>query len=56
VSLVVGALRAPLVEVSARLAESGESWEAAAPRFVLAALVGAGLVAVLNRYSATIEY
>jgi putative membrane protein len=56
VSLVVGALRAPLVEVSARLAESGESWEAAAPRFALAALVGAGLVAVLNRYSATIEY
>ncbi|ELZ53467.1 MULTISPECIES: DUF368 domain-containing protein [Halorubrum] len=56
VSLVVGALRAPLVEVSARLAESGESWRAAAPRFALAALVGAGLVAVLNRYSATIEY
>ena len=56
VSLIVGALRAPLVEVSARLAESGESWRGAGPRFALAALVGAGLVAVLNRYSATIEY
>jgi putative membrane protein len=56
VSLVLGALRAPLVEVAARLAESGESWQAAAPRFALAALVGAGLVAVLNQYSATIEY
>jgi len=31
VSLIVGALRAPLVEVSIRLAESGESWRAAAP-------------------------
>ena len=56
VSLIVGALRAPLVEVSARLAESGESWRAAAPRFALAALVGAGVVLVLDRYSAGIEY
>ncbi|MEZ3164319.1 DUF368 domain-containing protein [Halorubrum sp. RMP-47] len=56
VSLIVGALRAPLVEVSVRLAESGESWRAAAPRFALAALAGAGLVVVLNRYSAAIEY
>jgi len=56
VSLVVGALRAPVVEVSVRLAESGESWRAAAPRFALAALVGATLVLVLDRYSAAIEY
>ncbi|WP_049982665.1 DUF368 domain-containing protein [Halorubrum sp. BV1] len=56
VSLVVGALRAPLVEVAVRLAESGESWRAAAPRFGLAALAGATLVLVLDRYSATIEY
>ena len=56
VSLVVGALRAPLLEVSARLAESGESWRAAAPRFALAALVGAASVFVLDRYSAAIEY
>jgi len=56
VSLIVGALRAPLVEVSIRLAESGETWRAAAPRFGLAAVGGAALVLVLNRYSATIEY
>ena len=56
VSLIVGALRAPLVEVSIRLAESGESWRAAAPRFAVAALAGAALVLVLDRYSATIEY
>jgi len=41
VSLIVGALRAPIVEVSIRLAESGETWSAAAPRFALAA-VGRG--------------
>ncbi|MFC7188159.1 DUF368 domain-containing protein [Halorubrum yunnanense] len=56
VSLVVGALRAPLAEVSLRLAESGESWRAAAPRFALAALFGAAFVLVLDRYSAAIEY
>ncbi|EMA69035.1 hypothetical protein C461_05372 [Halorubrum aidingense JCM 13560] len=56
VSLIVGALRAPLVEVSIRLAESGESWRAAAPRFALAAIGGAALVLVLDRHSATIEY
>ena len=56
VSLIVGALRAPVVEVSIRLAESGESWGAAAPRFALAAVGGAAVVLVLNRYSGTIEY
>jgi len=56
VSLVVGALRAPLAETTTVLAESGESWRAAAPRFALAALIGGGLVVVLNRYSAAIEY
>ena len=56
VSLIVGALRAPLVETTQILAESGESWRAAAPRFALAALVGAGAVLVLDRYSAAIEY
>jgi len=56
VSLVVGALRAPLLEVAVRLSESGESWRAAAPRFALAALVGAAFVFVLDRYSAAIEY
>ena len=56
VSLIVGALRAPLVETTGILAESGESWRAAAPRFALAALVGAVAVLVLDRYSAAIEY
>jgi len=56
VSLVVGALRAPIAEVSIRLAESGESWRAAAPRFALAAVAGAAFVLVLDRYSAAIEY
>ena len=56
VSLIVGALRAPLVEVSTRLAASGESWRAAAPRFALAAVAGAAVVLVLNHYSETIEY
>ena len=56
VSLVVGALRAPLVEVSLRLAASGETWRAAAPRFALAAVAGAAFVLVLDRYSAAIEY
>jgi putative membrane protein len=44
------------VEVSVRLAASGESWRTAAPRFALAAVTGATLVLVLDRYSATIEY
>ena len=56
VSLIVGALRAPVVEVSIRLTESGETWRAAAPRFALAAVGGAALVLVLDRYSAAIEY
>ncbi|WP_435099463.1 DUF368 domain-containing protein [Halorubrum sp. N11] len=56
VSLIVGALRAPLVEVSIRLAESGETWRAAAPRFALAAVGGAAVVLVLDRYSTGIEY
>ncbi|WP_193310287.1 DUF368 domain-containing protein [Halorubrum halophilum] len=56
VSLIVGALRAPLVEVSVRLAESGETWRAAAPRFAVAAVAGAAIVLVLDRYSAAIEY
>ncbi len=56
VSLVVGALRAPVVEVSLRLAESGESWASATPRFVAAAALGTAVVLVLDRYAARIEY
>ena len=56
VSLIVGALRAPLVEVSIRLAESGETWQAAAPRFAIAAVGGGAVVLVLSRYSGAVEY
>ena len=56
VSLIVGALRAPLVEVSLRLAESGETWQAAAPRFAIAAVGGGAVVLVLSRYSGAVEY
>jgi len=37
-----------IVEVSIRLAESGETWSAAAPRFALAAVGGAALVLMLT--------
>ena len=56
VSLIVGALRAPVVEVSLRLAERGETWSQALPRFALAALAGALAVLVLDRYAGTIDY
>ena len=56
VSLIAGALRAPLVEVSIRLAESGETWQAAAPRFAIAAVGGGAVVLVLSRYSGAVEY
>jgi len=56
VSLIVGALRAPIVEVSIRLAERGETWEAAVPTFVVAAIGGAAIVLLLDRYTGAIEY
>ena len=56
VSLIVGALRAPVVEVSLALAERGETWSSAFPRFAAAALAGALAVVVLDRYAGTIDY
>ncbi|RAW45221.1 DUF368 domain-containing protein [Halorubrum sp. 48-1-W] len=56
VSLIVGALRAPVLEVSTRLADSGEAWTSAFPRFAVAAVVGAGAVIVLDRYAGVLEY
>ena len=56
VSLVVGALRAPVVEVSLRLAESGETWASATPRFAVAAVGGAIAVLVVDRYAGVVEY
>ena len=56
VSLIVGALRAPVLEVSGRLAASGEPWASAFPRFAAAAVVGAGSVIALDRYAGLLEY
>jgi len=56
VSLIVGALRAPIVEVSLRLGERGETWGSAAPTFAAAAIGGAAIVLLLDRYTGTIEY
>ncbi|GAB3411938.1 DUF368 domain-containing protein [Haloparvum alkalitolerans] len=56
VSLIVGALRAPVAEVGRVLAETGGTWRAAAPEFALAAVGGALAVGLLDRYSGTIEY
>ena len=56
VSLIVGALRAPIVEVSLRLGERGETWASAAPIFVVTAIAGAAVVLVVDRYTGAIEY
>ncbi|MFA9516094.1 DUF368 domain-containing protein [Halopenitus sp. H-Gu1] len=56
VSLIVGALRAPILEVDRTLAETGATWGAVAPGFVGAAAFGAAAVLLLDRYSGAIEY
>ena len=56
VSLIVGALRAPIVEVSIRLSRSGETWASAAPRFAGAAVVGAAAILVVDWYAGVVEY
>ncbi len=56
VSLIFGALRAPVVEVSIRIGERGETWVTAAPTFLAAAIGGAAVVLVLDRYTGAIEY
>lgn len=56
VSLIVGALRAPVVEVDAVLAERGVAWLAVLPTFLGAAVVGAAAVLVLDHYADAIEY
>jgi putative membrane protein len=55
-SLIVGALRAPVLEVSMRLAEAGQSWTTALPRFGLAALLGAAGILAVDRYAGVLEY
>ena len=49
VSLVAGALRAPIVEVEKALVESGVSWSSALPEFIPAALVGGVFIYALDR-------
>ena len=56
VSLVVGALRAPIAETSTRITAIGNTWADALPRFAAAAVVGALAVFVLDRYAGTIDY
>ena len=56
VSLVLGALRAPILEVGTVLAATGQSWSAALPEFGGTALVGAALILVLDRYAGTVEF
>jgi len=56
VSLVVGALRAPVVETGVVIAERGRTWPAVLPTFVAAGAVGAALVFVLDRFGGSIEY
>jgi putative membrane protein len=52
VALIVGALRAPVVRTTDRLAELGRAWTpTAVATFVVAAIVGAVLVLILERYS-----
>ncbi|SMO71832.1 DUF368 domain-containing protein [Halorubrum cibi] len=56
VSLIVGALRAPVIEVSMRLAESGGTWTSALPLFAAAAVGGAAAVIAVDRYAGVLEY
>ncbi|MGM0605357.1 MAG: DUF368 domain-containing protein [Halobacteriota archaeon] len=57
VSLIVGALRAPVEQVSVRLQEVGQTWTpAVVAAFVGFAIAGAVAVLVLDRYAGAIEY
>jgi len=48
VSMVLGALRAPVVQVEEHLVERGTTWSEAAPAFLTAAVVGGVLILVLD--------
>lgn len=49
VSLIAGALRAPVVQVERTLSETGSSWLNVMPEFVFAATVGGAIILVLDR-------
>jgi putative membrane protein len=57
VSLIVGALRAPIVKVGAKLAADGRAWTTDVLLvFAVAGLVGAALVFLLEHYTEGVEY
>jgi putative membrane protein len=57
VSLIAGALRAPVVQSSVALAEAGRSWTPTAlGTFAVAGLVGVGLVVVIDSFAGDIDY
>ncbi|MFC6988722.1 DUF368 domain-containing protein [Haloplanus sp. GCM10025708] len=57
VSLVVGALRAPVVKVGAELAADGRAWTTEViVAFAVAGVVGAAAVFVLERHTAGVQY
>jgi putative membrane protein len=54
--LIVGALRAPVVQTSTRLAEAGRSWSPELVGvFAAAAVVGAAAIVLVDRYAADID-
>lgn len=55
VSLILGGLRAPIAETDRILADQGVTWFSAAPDFVLAAVFGAIIILILDRYTAGIK-
>ena len=56
VSLIVGALRAPIAKASEKLAEGNQPWTAELVGiFVVTAVVGAALVLLVDRYTSVIE-
>ena len=56
VSLIVGALRAPIEQSTIELAEAGSAWTAeTVGLFVAFAVVGAGAVVVVDRLAGGIE-
>ncbi len=56
VSLVLGALRAPLLEVGAILSGTGQGWLATLPEFGGAAVLGAVLILAVDRYAGAVEF
>lgn len=55
-SLIVGALRAPVVESTAALVDAGRSWTTELyAAFAVAAVVGAAVVLLVDRYTDVIE-